>query len=680
MMTVITAVTGGPADNRYSTAARTDHDESGPFPGLASYDYDRRSSFLGRDTETRHLATMILGRRLTVLTAGSGDGKTSLIHAGLAPSLLADRIEVGCAEPGLNEEQPFEAMRSLFLDRLLPRSGDMSELLARLIAHFSAEETFRTVRKACMNASPQQRQIWLNGGIASRPTSTLKGGPLVGWLRDDNLCDEFVKAAMLAWLGESWLGFDISLGEQQAALPAPVARMPLPAEPEQARARLLAELEAAIDRRLAADSEFEVVLVLDQFEEIFVRLSGSDAAAKREAILDFTLELIQRPWPVRLVLSLRKEHYADLQAAFGSRLALEPSTYHLQPLSLEQAERCLTGQEWKEGAPSPELAQDIVRSISYDDRFVNPTLLSVAGQHLWQKRKEGSAEADISGLVPRALEAFVRRIIESELTELDRHEAFDMFDQLMLRDGVRARRASVAKLTLVAAPLRDAGLRERILRKLQQNRLVREEMRLGGVYVEVVHESLLPVIQMLAEKLRASMPLCAEFPALIDDIRTEAREPAIQMRPVPKRLYPVLLDNIERLRPPPHLAARMLGRLLLDPELRELARRGKPRLLPPLGHEQSSSPPQGTARLRELCRKLDSAAKGAHAEESPSQRLADGDLMLPAEADCLLETPGRAPDLASISLAVASSLTHRDERVHERIRRLGKMLRQLKLT
>lgn len=680
-MTLVMNIAGEPTDNQ-SAALDMANDESSPFPGLASYDYDRRSSFLGREAEVPRLAMMILGRRLTVMTAGSGDGKTSLIHAGLAPSLLTDRIEVAVAEPGLDKDQPFAAIGSLYLDRVFPQDGSLSSLLTRLIARFSSATTLRKVREACATLTSQKRQVLLNGKPASRPTSILRGGPLVSWLRDLKLCDEYVEAAMRARFGELWPGLDAPLGMVQAVIPSASAETAPSWTPEEAGTQLLAELEAAVKKRQATDPEFEVVLILDQFEEVFVRLSGPDATAKREAILLFALELTQRPLPVRLVLSLRKEHYADLQTAFGSRLALEPSTYHLQPLSIVQAEKCLTDQQWKEGeAPSLDLLKAVVSNISYDDRFVNPTLLSVAGQHLWHHRRDISADTDINNLVPYAIEAFVRNVLDSELTELARLEAFDMFDQLMLRDGLRARRASIAETTLVAAPLRDAELRENILDKLLRNRLVRREPGLGKVnYVEVVHESLLLAVQKLAQELRASLPICAEFPALIDDIRAEAREPTVQLRPVPNRLYPVLLDNIERLRPPPHLAARMFGRLLLDPDLQELARRGNPRPPPPPSKKRWSLPPQRTARLRELYRKLDNAASSAHAEEQASQRLADGDLMLPTEADRFLEAPGSPPDLYAVRLALASALAHRDERAHERLRLLGKMLRQLEPT
>jgi tetratricopeptide (TPR) repeat protein len=61
-----------------------------PFPGPRSFVLGERSRFFGRAKETRDLTDLVLAYPLVVLSAQSGAGKTSIIHAGLAPRAAAD--------------------------------------------------------------------------------------------------------------------------------------------------------------------------------------------------------------------------------------------------------------------------------------------------------------------------------------------------------------------------------------------------------------------------------------------------------------------------------------------------------------------------------------------------------------------------------------------------------------
>ncbi|MCE7072315.1 hypothetical protein LZG74_18505 [Dyadobacter sp. CY327] len=58
-----------------------------PFPGLRSYDYDDHALFFGRDAHIRELKNKLLDGRFLALIGSSGSGKSSLIKAGLIPSL-----------------------------------------------------------------------------------------------------------------------------------------------------------------------------------------------------------------------------------------------------------------------------------------------------------------------------------------------------------------------------------------------------------------------------------------------------------------------------------------------------------------------------------------------------------------------------------------------------------------
>ena len=60
---------------------------SNPFPGLRSYEYEDHSLFFGRDSHIRELKNKLLEGRFLALIGSSGSGKSSLIKAGLIPSL-----------------------------------------------------------------------------------------------------------------------------------------------------------------------------------------------------------------------------------------------------------------------------------------------------------------------------------------------------------------------------------------------------------------------------------------------------------------------------------------------------------------------------------------------------------------------------------------------------------------
>ena len=62
-----------------------------PFVGPRPFEAGDRERFFGRDIEVRQLASLIIARRVVVLYARSGAGKTSLLRAGLIPFLEEDK-------------------------------------------------------------------------------------------------------------------------------------------------------------------------------------------------------------------------------------------------------------------------------------------------------------------------------------------------------------------------------------------------------------------------------------------------------------------------------------------------------------------------------------------------------------------------------------------------------------
>jgi WD40 repeat protein len=70
--------------------AQTARGEGNPYKALLEFDIQDAALFYGRTIAIRELLTRIQRDQLTVLHAGSGLGKTSLLKAGIMPRLLAD--------------------------------------------------------------------------------------------------------------------------------------------------------------------------------------------------------------------------------------------------------------------------------------------------------------------------------------------------------------------------------------------------------------------------------------------------------------------------------------------------------------------------------------------------------------------------------------------------------------
>jgi hypothetical protein len=655
-----------------------------PFPGPASYDYEGRGSFFGREQETVALASMLLGRQLTVLTAGSGDGKTSLLHAGVIPILYEDGIEAAVTEPG--GTAPIQAIGGMILDRLLPSKVKGKALLDRLIETLGPGATLLAAREHCDTLTREARQKLLLGQEARRPVNLLEGGALVTWLRDGRLSALHLEAAMNASAsldGRRWPGVMASLSDLLHFFDGPDALPPLDLDetPDAATEQLLEAMEAAIGLRLSTNPDFEFVLVIDQFEEIFVQFHGrrgSDGPTverwrHREALVDFIRKVRARNWPVRIVLSLRKEHYADLQTHLGDRAGLAPLTYHLGPLTKAQAEECLLRDNiWRQEAPTPDQAGAIVDGLRVEDQYVHPTLLSVVGEWLWRQDNLASltreALREASG---RAIDAFVERALETaqarfDWTGAERQEALEILSQLIVVDNDQARRLSVAESTLINAQFRDPRLRERLIRELQSRRLVRFEYRLGGYYVEIVHERLIEAIHAYLDRTRRENEAYAALSKLVEDIRAEARRPACT------RLEPndrnILLANFERLSLPGVIAARTVARLLLDPTLPRIAQTG------PQAEDHAI---YMASRLRLAIRSLAASADlddVALLPGDPEARMSEGLFASPGEVEQRLAARSDRAGSAALRLMLASTILHRDPHAHRRIRAVARRL------
>ena len=524
-----------------------------PFPGIASYNYGGRASFFGRNEEAAALVALILSRRLTILTAASGDGKTSLLHAAVAPLLLHEGIEVVIAEPG--GKSPIDEFARYCLGRLSINPKEMLPILEALEQKLESKATLADARDYCSRISRQNRQAVLRIDVAKtqRPINQLGDSPLVSWLRDPQIPDRYIAAcganAAEESIASSALSPDKSLQDAIDYLKRtrPPAEGILAAAPEDLAVRVLQQIENAVRRRKRADDDFELVVILDQFEELFTQFEAgngpvtTDVTAKRQhraAAFMFVREFLKWRWPatVRLVLSLRKEHYADLRAELGAIDDFASSTYPLAPLTKAQAKICMNQKDhWPGGVLNDEQIQTVVDTISEDGEFVVPIVLSVVGAWLWHapnrtsmtvKEIRNLLETDDEQSRGSPLDQFVARAFDEPDPEgwawdaLDKQEALDILEQLIIRNGDFARRTRVDMEALIKVPNRKEDLRQGILDGLVDRKLVRKERR-GGYYAEIVHEKLIKSFDRERERLRASSDEqidVARLPELLKDL------------------------------------------------------------------------------------------------------------------------------------------------------------------
>ena len=80
-----------------------------PFHGLAPFTTDDRGTLYGRDRELARITELVLYRRLVIVTAPSGVGKTSLLRAGVVPRLAALSLDVHYASCRTDDDAALSA-------------------------------------------------------------------------------------------------------------------------------------------------------------------------------------------------------------------------------------------------------------------------------------------------------------------------------------------------------------------------------------------------------------------------------------------------------------------------------------------------------------------------------------------------------------------------------------------
>lgn len=538
-----------------------------PYKGPESYQVHDSDIFYGRDREAEQLIAKILSSRLTVVHAQSGAGKTSLLNARVIPELEARGWSAFRVLP---DNDPVESLRATTLRYVLPPPG--SELAA--------------LRRAADGLAPGREDLTLGELLRTYDDLDVKDArrrtlvrpvafaPPATDFRFRESCDvvplfcrllrSHVEVEGLSeHLGVIWqhgapgggppplVTCETSVGEMSAAL----------SDPHLGRGyeRLYEELDVPVpDLRAFFEnlcevyggrrSRFALVVILDQFEELFTRFVELKSAPLpnapkppdwrlRQEFFEQFARLYGRDrvqpdaeagdageapdlpsrLPIRYVISLRDEYIAHLDQLRPVVGSLDDVSFHLNLLERRQAEAAISEPAKRFGyGYSPECYEEIIRQLTKEDRFVEPAHLQLVCLRLWNEEgarlSHAGANGDTGGGLGEIplqtfhdlggtegiLKAFFRDFLEG-LTEKERPEALEMLEPLVTASGTRN---IVERGTLIDAPFRNRDRRDHLLKKMTNHTIVRTERRLGGLFIEITHEFLIgPILEAMRETL-----------------------------------------------------------------------------------------------------------------------------------------------------------------------------------
>ncbi len=246
---------------------------------------------------------------------------------------------------------------------------------------------------------------------------------------------------------------------------------------------------APVVKRILADPETQVVLIIDQLEELFVQ---SDPAEAAEFLAAVAAAVADRRSVVRVVATLRADFYdAPLRHPdFGELMRL--GTDAITPLNPSELERAITGPAEHVGV---QVAPGVVAAIA-TDMVGQPTalpLMQFALTELYEQRSSQTITVDdyleLGGLTS-ALAARADAVL-GDLTSAQRADAEHIFLRLVTLTDDAAdtrRRALLSELTSSArsdvSAVLEPFVRHRLL-SVDRDPVTREPT------VEIAHEALL---------------------------------------------------------------------------------------------------------------------------------------------------------------------------------------------
>lgn len=538
-----------------------------PFLGARPYGAADDKLFFGRDFAVARLVERIDLHPLTILTSPSGLGKTSLLRARVLPELE----KMGLSPVYLRPDPPGDSGRdgqaaAALLDgrlvtaialTLLPDPELEAKAIDQVCKRAPPSMTLRDAPAWFDNlpvADPVRAEIlgspdgtleqlsmlarYLRGTLAlramERQATAMKATMLAGLLRSDTLLSDIKTAFCDEKSNREKSSTDESAGEEFARGAAGARALVLArgsGGPQEGSAPLESELDAVLGplTRLCRTVEgvapllvrpdgdaklsVRIVLVIDQLEQLFT-LSRSNTCAEALTLL---AELLNAQAPVHLVLSLRKEWYADLAREFARYFRMtgpqSRTTYYLEAMTREEALEVMEKAPSVVGASpmSPDQTQSIWNLLQVDST-IDAVVLSIA---CYEQFASGAAPdlAITEDSIMRLFTSYLSRALGAFSDEVERNEALDVLGALC---GSGATRDFVTHTRLIKAPLRDPALRKKVIDGLQKAFLIKGDnpARSHEKIYDIMHERLLSPVRQLVD----SQPAVALFREAADRI------------------------------------------------------------------------------------------------------------------------------------------------------------------
>jgi hypothetical protein len=531
--------------------------EAKPYKGTESYQIEDDGLFFGRDGDSDQLIAQILSSRLTLLHAQSGAGKTSLLNARVIPGLEARGWSAFRIIP---QNDPIESVRTTALRHVLPHpdaeyqammralkslgNGADGLRLGELLERFDSLE-IRDERRRTLAAHVELR-------VDTIPNNSNNTGLWYPYfcrlLRSDIEADTFwehlnavsptprvtSETALQSLLGVlSERGFLYEYNRLLNELNVPGRHLSV----------FFEHLFECYGRRR---SDLGLVLIMDQFEELFTRFIDPGAAGPEylrelpdwRLKYEFFRELetlrtatpsrsmteatdgtstMQPALPLRLVISMRDEYIAHL-----SGIRLKENSYHLNLLETGQAIEAIKKPAAIFGYKyEGDCLEGIILQLTKEERFVEPAHLQLVCEKLWTEQGRDLANLPTNGEIPSIalrtfeslggtkgiLRSFLRDFLEG-LPHTERREMLEMLEPLITTSGTRN---IIERERLVRSPFRDENRRRDLLNKLVDRTIVRTEPRLGGYFVEITHEFLIPPILESIRELWGADPSYSRY-------------------------------------------------------------------------------------------------------------------------------------------------------------------------
>lgn len=235
-----------------------------------------------------------------------------------------------------------------------------------------------------------------------------------------------------------------------------------------------------------------LVILLDQFEEFFVRLSGSQRLAFIQEVASLARRLPRRS---HLVFCLREDFLAEM-AEFEDYLpSILDNRYRLTLLSREAARKAIVGPAEIFGIHfEDELVDKLLEEL--EDEGVDPPQLQIVLDRLYTSREEGGDLITLElyeelGGVRNILIGYLQSTLTEDFRE-DRELARSVLRTMVTERGTKA----VVDLAEVARRLgREPEELQPVMVRLTEARLVRAMGEVTERHYELAHEYLIQEVQ-----------------------------------------------------------------------------------------------------------------------------------------------------------------------------------------